>query len=269
MNTNIVSMGAIASKQNLYQHTSSPAYMRLQLKCNLLVQYPESSDKYKLLIYASRDIHNHSIYNRIIEINNDETTDIDFCVVTLPKSPDYIYFWLFVDTIDEDKLQIETFLGCGKSNISNFCKTKHSIDLYNLNKTLQAKLRIKVDNPLNQIKNNAIEQSYDSLPALLIEKVASAYDQFIKDDDSFFTYVATPEGLYPIISYAIMSQQLQVSKSDGHLYLQHLLNISCHRLEIEQGSINKNSNCIGELLSEMLLWSIRARIYTSDTGSLY
>lgn len=105
----IASMGALLKSYNPISRKLEDAVIMLQLSATLL-NNSTNKDKYKLLVFASRDISDDSAYNCTIELFVDRAIDFNFLLRTLPNVPDKINFWLFSMFKDNNNLLCEELL---------------------------------------------------------------------------------------------------------------------------------------------------------------
>lgn len=105
--------------------------------------------------------------------------------------------------------------------------------------------------------------SVHPLAQKLIERTQKAYERYVNPQEGFFDAVDTQAGLLPAIGFVVLASQIKVVPHRAEMWLLHLHRITCGRLGINAQDVPQD--LIGELICEMALWQVRAKLYVYDT----
>lgn len=101
------------------------------------------------------------------------------------------------------------------------------------------------------------------LAAMLIERTQKAYERYVNPQEGFFDAVDTQAGMLPAIGFVVLAAQIQVVPHRAEMWLLHLMRITCGRLGVNAQDVP--GDLAGELVCEMALWQVRAKLYVYDT----
>lgn len=97
----------------------------------------------------------------------------------------------------------------------------------------------------------------------LIEQTQKAYERYVNPQEGYFDAVDTQAGLLPAIGFVVLAAQIRVVPHRAELWLLHLYRITCARLNCDAEDVPQQLK--GEIICEMALWQIRAKLYVYDT----
>jgi hypothetical protein len=268
----ISSMGALLKSYNPKSRKLEDAVIMLQLDATLLSDTIEKQnyDKFKLLVFASRDISDDSAYNCTTELFLDRSINFNFLLRTVPTVPDKINLWLFCMFKDENGLLCEELFAWASCTPAQLINSNNAVNMVDVAGTIQARLQICIADDLTEQQRQQLQISNDQqngvtnqLCELLIEQVSKTYDRFRHTSDSVFIWLDSQIQRLPLIAFVVLSSQIRVDPPKAEAFFLHLLNLSCDRLRKNANSL-KLEDCT-ELLAEMALWSVRSKIYIYDT----
>ncbi len=257
-----------------------PNSKRPRIVGKLHVVNPEPSDKYKLLIFAPRDLPAHTQFNQIINVFNEQEFGFELCLRRTPTLPDHICVWLFVSQLDDDELQTQIVLGCGSTRLTSLANETNVIQLVDSgDQSTQARLDLFVDDLILDNKHclldllkHPVARERQILSNLLplaqeyIDEVKNYYKNYTHNNEAFFCKVVSPMGDLPLLSWTLLTTQIYARNSEAQSYFSHLLDISLDRLGLTLSDCVPKKPFLSDILAEMVLWQERAKVYSYDTS---
>lgn len=237
------------------------------LKAKLHVLTPRDHERYKLFVFASRDVHDDSAYNPVFELAADEWAETAFLLRNKPTLPEFLQCWLFADSEDEDGIKTQTLLAWNRVRPQQLMRNEpYSLPMHDVEHRLQADLELQLKNTPSSwlpAPSHSRRQIEEQMKAYM-DQVNTAYDEHERNDEAYFVYVDTPIGRLPVLSYVVLACQIRQHNEKALRWLEYLLEISACRLHTTADDLLNRPDEWGELIAEMALWQIRARVYTPD-----
>lgn len=252
--------------------------LHTNLKVLVQLKNPRPNETYKLFVFASRDVQNDYAYNVEFLVKNNEWVQHPLLLKKKPTLPEDLQCWLFTQGMDDDQVNVQSLLAWALFPTQELLRPQGlKLQMLDVEHNVQANLHVMMFDhvqdtsepmtPLNLL-------SYESQPAQeqLTKQKLQAYQEQVNDiytnyehnEDAYFAYVDTPVGRLPVLSFVIMSSQMRQNNQSSIRWFQHLLRLTLVRLETTEAKMLKTPKRWGEVISEMALWQVRCRVYSTD-----
>ncbi len=264
----INSVGALLRRWNVTSKRMESVVILTTLRLRIHVNFITVGEKYKLFVFASRDVHDDSAYNPVVLLEHDHWVETPFLLRNKPTLPEFVHLWLFVDGVDDNGIDVQSLLAWGRCRPLDLLKS-HQLELKDIEGRAQAVLDLQILNaprqlqpsPASSLSNSSIESRVQSY----LDQVSAVYERFERNDDAYFVYVDTPVGRLPVLSYAVLACQIRQNNDKAVQWLEYLVRITSIRFQRKPDELTRLPELWGELIAEMALWQVRARIYTLDS----